>query len=87
MQEEKNGGNQRAGVANTDPPDEVDDGESPADGDVDAPDADAFEEQIPDGVEHHHRHQEDDAETQDPALETGRVSTIALIFSVTEEKV
>ena len=45
-QQQKNGGDQRAGVADTDPPDEVDDGESPADGNVDAPDADALGEQL-----------------------------------------
>ena len=37
---------QRAGVADADPPDEVDDGEAPGDRDVDAPDADALDEQV-----------------------------------------
>ena len=36
---------QRARVADSDPPDEIDDGESPGDGDHDAPDADAPVEQ------------------------------------------
>ena len=41
LQQQQNRRDQRAGVADTDPPDEVDDGEAPADRDVDAPDADA----------------------------------------------
>ncbi len=45
-QQQQDGGDQRAGVADADPPDEVDDVEAPADGDVDAPDADAPEEQV-----------------------------------------
>ena len=53
-QQQKNGGNQRAGVADTDPPDKIDDGEAPADGDRDAPNADALEEQITDGKQQHH---------------------------------
>ena len=49
IEQKENGGDQRAGVADTDPPDEVDDGEAPADGDVDAPDADALDDQPADG--------------------------------------
>ncbi len=45
FKQEQNRGDQRSGVADTDPPDEVDDRESPGDRDVDAPDADAFGEQ------------------------------------------
>ena len=41
LEQQQNRRNQRAGVADTDPPDEVDDGEAPADRNVDAPDADA----------------------------------------------
>ena len=51
----KNGGNQRARVADSDPPDEIDDGKSPADRNVDAPDADAFDEQVADGEQQHHQ--------------------------------
>ncbi len=67
----KNGGDQRAGVADTDPPHEVDDGESPADGDGDAPDARALDEQVADGVQHHHGQQEDDAEAEEPSVRGG----------------
>ena len=42
----RNGGNQRAGVADSDPPHKIDDGKSPADGDVDAPNPHAPAEQI-----------------------------------------
>ena len=48
MQQQQDGGDQRAGVADADPPDEVDDREAPADRDVDAPDADADDEQVGD---------------------------------------
>jgi hypothetical protein len=42
MQQEENRGNQRASVANADPPHEIDNGEAPADRDVDAPNPHAF---------------------------------------------
>ena len=45
MEQQKNGRNKRAGMADADPPDEIDDGKSPRDGNVDAPDADALVEQ------------------------------------------
>ena len=45
LEEQQDCRDQRAGVADTDPPDEIDDGESPAHRDVEAPDADALEEQ------------------------------------------
>ena len=41
-QQQQDRGDQRAGMADADPPDEVDDGEAPADRNVDAPDADAL---------------------------------------------
>src|SRR6266849_4954045 len=44
IQQEKNSGDQRAGMADTDPPDEIDDGESPADRNVDAPNSDALDD-------------------------------------------
>ena len=58
-------------MADTDPPDEVDDGEAPSDGDGDAPDADAFEEEVSDGVEHHHGEHEGDAEAEEPSVGGG----------------
>ena len=45
IQQKQNRRNQRAGVSDADPPHEVRDGESPADRDHDAPNADAFGEQ------------------------------------------
>src|SRR6202035_1193399 len=44
-QQQENRGDERAGVADADPPHEGDDGEAPADGDGDAPNANAFQEQ------------------------------------------
>ena len=41
LEEQQDGGDERPGVADPDPPDEVDDPEGPADRDVVAPDADA----------------------------------------------
>src|SRR5262249_37656871 len=46
LEEKQDGRDQSSGVADTDPPDEVDDGESPADGNVDAPDPGAAREQV-----------------------------------------
>ena len=43
-EQKQNGGNQRAGVADSDPPDKVDDGKSPSGGDGDAPNAYALQE-------------------------------------------
>ena len=48
-EQQQNRRDQRAGVADADPPDEVDDVEGPADGDVVAPDADAGHQQVADG--------------------------------------
>ena len=45
LEEQQDGRDQRSGVADTDPPNEIDDGEAPAHGDVEAPDADTLEEQ------------------------------------------
>src|SRR5271166_135331 len=45
VQQEENGRNQRTGVADTDPPNEIDNGEAPANGDVNAPDSDALNNQ------------------------------------------
>src|SRR5438309_1994380 len=56
-------------MADTDPPHEVDDREAPADRYVDAPNARAFDHQVPDGKKHHHRQHERDAEANEP---TGR---------------
>ena len=42
IEQKENGGNERACVPDTDPPNEIDDREAPSDGDVNAPNADAF---------------------------------------------
>jgi len=59
--QEQHGGNERTGVADADPPNEVDDGESPSDRNVQSPDADAT------GKEHVYRqHQQvDEAEGEE----------------------
>ena len=46
LQEQQDRGDQRAGVADADPPDEVRDLERPADRDVVAPDPDALDDQV-----------------------------------------
>ena len=42
-----------------------------AHGNVDAPDADALEEQIPDGEKQHHHQREGDAKTEEPPIRSG----------------
>src|SRR5262249_14391098 len=54
-------------MADTDPPDEVDDGKSPADGDIDAPNTDTLIEQVADGEQEPLQDQEADEHTEDPA--------------------
>src|SRR5437660_8941042 len=49
LEEKKDSGDQSSRVANTDPPHKVDDGEAPADGNIDAPDAGAPHQQVADG--------------------------------------
>ena len=58
-------------MADTDPPDKVDDLKSPADGSGVAPDANAFEEQVSGGVEQHHGEHEGDAEAEEPSVGSG----------------
>src|SRR2546422_842701 len=66
-QKQKNCRNQSAGVTDSNPPHEVDDGEAPPHWDIHAPNAYAPHEQIADGVQHHHRDQERDAEAEEPS--------------------
>ena len=80
---------QRAGVADADPPDEVDDVEGPADRDVVAPDADALRRpgrssETSSSTGEHERDQRSRANQPSGVL---RVRTIALILSVTEPNV
>ena len=51
VQQQQDGRDQRAGVADADPPHEVGDGEAPGHRDVDAPDADALDEQVDDDAD------------------------------------
>src|SRR5438128_2262224 len=53
-------------MTNADPPDKIDDRESPRDGNVHAPDSDSLDEQIRDGVHQHHHEHECDPEARKP---------------------
>ena len=57
---------QRPGMADADPPDEVDDVKAPADGDVDAPQPDALEQNEGEGEQEHLHHAEGDQEPEQP---------------------
>src|SRR5262245_27240408 len=50
MQKQENRRNQRAGVADADPPDEIDNGQTPSNRDIYTPNADASDEQIAHGI-------------------------------------
>ena len=65
-QEEQDRRDERARMADPDPPHEVDDGEPPPDGDVDAPDADARDQEVGDRVEEHHHDGEGGGEAEEP---------------------
>jgi hypothetical protein len=60
----------RPGVADADPPDEVDDRKPPRHGHVDAPDAHAARQQIADRADqHHHQHEAEAHADHPPAAE------------------
>ena len=65
-QQEQDRRDERAGVADSDPPDEVDDRESPSDRRVDSPDPDPAHEEHADGEKEEDRQQESDAEPDRP---------------------
>src|ERR1043165_1450991 len=65
-QQQQDRRDERAGVADADPPDEVGDGEAPGDRDVDAPDADAAHEEIADRADERHAAERRDAEARKP---------------------
>ena len=67
LEEQQNGGDQGAGVADTDPPDEVDDGEAPGHRLRDGPDANALEEEPGNRNEQHRCARARDAEDGQPA--------------------
>ena len=88
-QQQQDRRDQRAGVADADPPDEVDDVEAPADRDVDAPDADAARRA---GSRSRQSSSISSANDDARSRRTSRAAssrsrTIALILSVTEPKV
>src|ERR1700746_3592520 len=58
-------------MSDTDPPHEVDDGEAPTDGDVNAPDADASQKQVAERVQQHHGRQEAHSEAHHPSHRRG----------------
>ena len=86
VEQQQDGRDQRAGVADADPPDEVDDREAPADRDVDAPDADALDEQPGDGRSGAPSTSRNaDAEADEPAARRAVASgRSTLILSVTD---
>ena len=67
MQQKQNRGDERAGVADADPPDEIHDRETPCDRNVDSPDADSFQQQPGDGEVQHHQKRKGDRESAEPA--------------------
>ena len=66
-QQQQDGRDQRACVADADPPHEVDDGKSPGDRHIDSPNADATQEQHPDRPEQQHHQRERQAKSHVPA--------------------
>src|SRR5271154_3586753 len=60
-------------MADADPPNESDDSEAPADGNVDAPDAQTFDEQVANGEIQEHQQRKRNGESEKPAL--GRAVT------------
>ena len=67
-QQQQNGGDERPGVANSDPPDEIDNREAPADGYIDAPDAHTFNQQIANREVQKHQKGKGDRKAEKPAL-------------------
>ena len=66
LEEQQNRRDERAGVADADPPHEIDDVERPADRNVVTPDADALEEQVADRDQQHVQEQEGDRRRDHP---------------------
>ncbi len=66
LEEQQNRRDQRAGVADADPPDEVDDVERPADRNVVAPDPDALGQQVGERDRQAHQKHERDARDDEP---------------------
>ena len=65
-QQQQDGGDERAGMADADPPDEVGDGKAPGDRDVDAPNARPAIQQVADRHAEHQEHREGEREADEP---------------------
>ena len=83
MQQKQNCGDQRSGVADSDPPHEIDDRESPANRNLDAPDAHALDEQVGDSQLNIISSASAIAKPTIQPFVVPRPSTIELILSVT----
>ena len=86
LEQQQNRGDQRARVADTNPPHEVDDGEAPGIGNGDAPDADALQEQPGHRNQQQARYAACDGQAADPTHRRVSVSTRPAIFWVTDLK-
>ena len=64
--QEEHGANESSGVTNADPPDKIDDGESPRDWNIDAPDAHAAQKQIGDRRRENQDEQSGQRKTKSP---------------------
>jgi hypothetical protein len=68
LEQQQDGGDQRPRVTDADPPDEVDDVERPADGDVVPPGADASVDRVAEADDQAAQHADGDGEQGPPAL-------------------
>src|SRR5689334_11752322 len=66
VQQQQDGGYKGSSVADSNPPDKIDDCEAPRHRNVDAPNPNPDGEQIAHGEEQHHHEKESDAETEPP---------------------
>src|SRR6185312_1462055 len=66
IHQQQEGGDQRAGMTDSDPPDEIRDGESPRDWNFNAPNADSFREQIGDRDSEHDKKEQAEPERTPP---------------------
>src|SRR5258708_31112792 len=65
-QEKEDRGNQSARVADSDPPDEVNDRKAPCNRNLNAPDPHAHSEEVRDGIKEQHHERERSGEAQNP---------------------
>ena len=87
LEQQQDRGDQRAGVADADPPDEVDDREAPADRDVDAPDPGALQQQPGDRHPEHPHDEEAERDDDEPGDGLRPVRTTPAILSVIDPNV